>query len=56
MGNKSGLAGLNGTELGKLLGNEVGGLPFTVVLDAQGQLMQRKMGKLSPEDIRKWAV
>jgi thiol-disulfide isomerase/thioredoxin len=53
---KIGLAGLNGTELGKLLGNEVGGLPFTVVLDAQGRLIQRKLGKLSPDDIRKWAV
>ncbi|WP_353134268.1 TlpA disulfide reductase family protein [Limnohabitans sp.] len=53
---KIGLAGLSGTELGKILGNEVGGLPFTVVLDAQGHLIQRKMGKLSPEDIRKWAV
>jgi hypothetical protein len=31
-------------------------LPFTVVLDAQGHLIQRKMGKLSPEDIRKWTV
>jgi hypothetical protein len=53
---KIGLAGLSGTELGKILGNEVGGLPFTVVLDAQGHLIQRKMGKLSPEDIRKWTV
>jgi thiol-disulfide isomerase/thioredoxin len=53
---KIGLAGLGGTELGKILGNEVGGLPFTVVLDAQGHLIQRKMGKLSPEDIRKWTV
>jgi len=53
---KIGLAGLNGTELGKLLGNDVGGLPFTVVLDAQGRLIQRKLGKLSPDDIRKWAV
>lgn len=53
---KIGLAGLGGTELGKILGNEVGGLPFTVVLDAQGHLIQRKMGKLTPEDIRKWTA
>jgi thiol-disulfide isomerase/thioredoxin len=53
---KIGLAGLTGTELGKTLGNEVGGLPFTVVLDAQGQLIQRKVGKLTPEDIKKWAA
>jgi len=53
---KIGLAGLNGTELGKMLGNDVGGLPFTVVLDANGHLIQRKLGKLSPEDIQKWVI
>ena len=51
---KIGLAGMNGTELGKMLGNDVGGLPFTVVLDANGRLIQRKLGKLTPEDIQKW--
>ena len=51
-----GLAGLNGTELSKLLGNDVGGLPFTVVLDAKGGLIQRHMGKLTPNDINKWVV
>lgn len=50
-----GLAGLNGTELGKLLGNTQGGLPFTVVLDAQGQLKQQKLGKLSEDDVKLWA-
>ena len=51
---KIGLAGLNGTELGKILGNDIGGLPFTVVLDANGDLIQRKLGKLTPDDIKKW--
>lgn len=50
-----GLAGLNGTELGKKLGNDVGGLPFTIVLNANGQLKQRKLGKLTADDIKKWA-
>ena len=53
---KIGLAGLNGTELAKKLGNDVGGLPFTVVLDGQGRLIQRKVGKLMPNDIEKWVV
>ena len=53
---KIGLAGLNGTELSKMLGNDTGGLPFTVVLDANGQLIQRKLGKLTPDDIKKWAA
>lgn len=51
-----GLAGLNGTELSKILGNDVGGLPFTVVLNADGDLIQRHLGKLSPTDIDKWVV
>jgi thiol-disulfide isomerase/thioredoxin len=51
-----GLAGLNGTELAKKLGNEAGGLPFTVVLDADGQLKHRKLGKLTAEEIKKWTV
>jgi len=49
-----GLAGLGGTELSKSLGNSEGGLPFTVVLDAQGQLKQRKIGKLTEDDVRNW--
>ena len=50
-----GLAGMGGTELVRQLGNDQGGLPFTVVLDAQGALVQRKLGKLSPSDIKSWA-
>ena len=50
-----GLAGMSGTNLGRLLGNEQGGLPFTVVLDANGGLIQRKLGKLSAQEIKTWA-
>ena len=39
-----GLAGMNGLDLGKSLGNLAGGLPFTVVLGGDGSLRQRKMG------------
>jgi thiol-disulfide isomerase/thioredoxin len=51
-----GLAGLNGTALGTQLGNAQGGLPFTVVLDAQGGLKERKLGKLSEDDIKSWVL
>jgi hypothetical protein len=51
---KVGLAGLTGTDLARKLGNDVGGLPFTIVLDANGYLKQRKLGKLTADDIRKW--
>lgn len=49
-----GLAGLGGTDLGKSLGNLTGALPFTVVLNAQGGIAQRKMGKVTEADLAQW--
>ena len=51
-----GLAGLTGTALGAQLGNDQGGLPFTVVLDAQSGLKARKLGKLSEDDLKNWLL
>jgi thiol-disulfide isomerase/thioredoxin len=50
-----GLAGLGGTELSKILGNESGGLPFTVVVGKDGSVVQRRMGRVSPADLGQWA-
>ena len=50
-----GMAGLNGTELSKSLGNLAGGLPFTAVFASSGALLQRKTGKVSQEDLLQWA-
>ena len=49
-----GMAGLQGTDLGKALGNQSGGLPFTVVIGADGLIRQRKMGQVTPEDLARW--
>ena len=49
-----GMAGLGGTELSKSLGNVSGGLPFTVVFGASGQLLHRKIGKVLPEELVLW--
>ena len=49
-----GLAGLDGTELMKTLGNEAGGLPFTLVLNAQSGVQMRKLGKLTSSDVQSW--
>ncbi len=49
-----GLAGLNGTELMKILGNDRGGLPFTLVLDAKEGILQRKLGELHAGDLGEW--
>ena len=48
------LGGMNGSEVGRLLGNVQGGLPFTVVFDASGNLKLQKLGKLSADEIRSW--
>ncbi len=45
------LAGLGGVDLSRTLGNLSGGLPFTVVINAQGSVALRHMGKLNPEQI-----
>lgn len=50
------VAGSAGNELARGLGNLGGGLPFTVVLGAQGQILHRKMGKITPENLQKWAA
>jgi thiol-disulfide isomerase/thioredoxin len=49
------LAGFAGSELGRTLGNVSGGLPFTVVFDARGALVHRKLGKVSEADLALWA-
>ena len=49
-----GLAGLQGTELVKQLGNTSGGLPFTLVIDGSGSVAARKIGKLEPSDLQAW--
>jgi thiol-disulfide isomerase/thioredoxin len=48
------LAGLSGTDLGRSLGNDNGGLPFTVVFDAGGNVTHRKMGRVTPQELAQW--
>ncbi len=50
-----GLAGLNGVDLARSLGNPTGGLPFTVVIDRSGRARDRKLGALAPNDLDAWA-
>ena len=50
-----GLAGMDGTELGRSLGNLTGGLPFTVVLGGNGKVLHRKMGQVTAQDLQLWA-
>ena len=49
------MAGLGGTELSRSLGNLGGGLPFTVLFAADGRILHRKIGQLTPENLRQWS-
>jgi len=49
-----GLAGFNGTELGRTLGNAQSVLPFSVIFDAKGRLLAQKAGKLDQADLDAW--
>ncbi len=48
------LAGSQGLELSRSLGNLSGALPFTVVFGPSGRVVHRKIGRLSPSDIAAW--
>jgi thiol-disulfide isomerase/thioredoxin len=50
------MAGVTGIEMTRSLGNLVGGLPFTVVFGADGVVAHRKMGRISPGDLRSWVT
>lgn len=49
------LAMQGGLGLSRALGNLQGGLPFSVLFDAKGQVRQRKIGELSSEDLANWS-
>lgn len=43
-----------GLELARGLGNRVGGLPYTVVIDADGRLTHAHLGQVREADLRRW--
>ena len=50
-----GLTGFAGIELSRRLGNVSGGLPFTLLFDRDGRLLQRHMGETRYEQLAGWA-
>ncbi len=50
------LAGLQGTDMSKSLGNRAGGLPFSLLLSAQGEVLERKLGQMHAPDLQAWAA
>ena len=49
------LAGFEGTELSRQLGNSTGALPYTAVFDRDGRVVQRKLGETSYDELNRWA-
>ena len=49
-----GLAGFEGAELSRSLGNASGALPFTVVLDRHGRIVGRRLGETSFAQLSAW--
>ena len=48
------LAGFEGSTLSRRLGNEQGGLPFTVMFNASGNIVQRKAGATDLAELSRW--
>lgn len=46
------VSGFGGADLARSLGNAAGGLPFTVVIDANGAVRSTKLGEISPDELR----
>jgi thiol-disulfide isomerase/thioredoxin len=47
------VGGLSGTELSRQLGNQAGGLPFTVLIDGDGKVRKSYLGRLKMDELRK---
>jgi thiol-disulfide isomerase/thioredoxin len=48
------LAGFDGTDLSRRLGNSTGALPFTAVFNRAGAVVQRKLGTTGVDELRAW--
>jgi len=46
------VAGLSGTELARQFGNSAGGLPYTVLIGADGKVVKTYLGKLKFDELQ----
>lgn len=51
-----GLAGFNGVDLARSLGNQSGGLPFSVIFDRRGAAVFRKLGTVTEQELSEWVT
>ena len=50
-----GLAGFDGADLSRQLGNTSGALPFSALFNREGRLVRRKLGQSSDAELENWA-
>jgi thiol-disulfide isomerase/thioredoxin len=48
------VAGAEGSSIGDQLGNTAGVLPYTVLIGADSRVVERKIGRIRPEELRRW--
>lgn len=48
------VAGTDGTILARELGNPSGALPYTVLIDPQGRVVQARLGRIKEAELRGW--
>ncbi|RQH01089.1 TlpA family protein disulfide reductase [Paraburkholderia dinghuensis] len=46
------VAGFAGADVARAFGNTAGGLPYTVVIDANGNVRATKLGQIKPDELR----
>ncbi|REG59981.1 thiol-disulfide isomerase/thioredoxin [Paraburkholderia sp. BL6669N2] len=46
------ITGFGGADLARAFGNTAGGLPFTVVIDANGNIRSTKLGQIDPQALK----
>ncbi len=49
------LAGMEGLELSRSLGNKIAALPFSIAFDSRGRIAQRRLGVLDADLLRVWS-
>jgi peroxiredoxin len=48
------VAGTGGTQIGRELGNPSGALPYTVLIDREGRVVQARLGRIREAELRAW--
>jgi thiol-disulfide isomerase/thioredoxin len=47
------ISGFGGADIARAFGNTAGGLPYTVVIDANGTVRATKLGQIKPDELRR---